>query len=417
MLTFTPVLHRGLAATCCVYKCWRNCGLADRVLAPTGLSLRPRPPHCLQMRLASLQDMKTASGVEVQPQPDVLTGVSQQQMQPQLIAAQHGPHNSSQHSPHQAAAAPQIALSQGEGNQLMVMQKPGVAPQLQIGHSPSYGQLGATSAYESAVPGQSQISRDQPQAAQSCAHSDIAIASPPQSVQSVTYRANYASSSVSYQSPQVLQASKSALQHASSSTQQSSGQIVTHGITQHRQSSMYQHLTAADGRPDIFATGGQNQGSRAGQQPYAVHAVQQSQMAEYSESRSGDGQRTDSQTVTTSSSHSEFSFRSSGSNAPAPGSGELCFFMIPNMTSFSMTCCMWVMASASMPAKHGACTWVPQLVNVSFDGRCAAHQTCSFCNTLKHETPCSAALLRLGRMEDIFFMATSCLHSVFQCRC
>lgn len=151
-----------------------------------------------------------------------------------------------------------------------------------------------------------------------------------QGTQSVTHRAGFASSSILYQTPQATQAALSS-QHFSSVAHQLLGQTVSHSETQHTQSSAHQ---ASDGHTaSVLHNAGQEQGTSAGQQqPYAVHAMQQSHKAEYTVSSSHSG-RSDSQTVRTSSSHSEFSFRSSVSTSPAFTPGDLMSAMFPGFLS------------------------------------------------------------------------------------
>ena len=172
-----------------------------------------------------------------------------------------------------------------------------------------------------------QLSQRSPALLQSHAQSSTAVQNlqpeGSQWMQSVTHRAGFASSSISYQTPQVTQTAQSS-QHISSVTHQSLGQTVSHSESQHTQSSV--HDTHAAG---VLHNAGQEQGTRAGQQqPYAVHAMQQSHMAEYTVSSSHSGQ-SNSQTVRTSSSHSEFSFRSSVSKAPVFMPGENMSAMFP----------------------------------------------------------------------------------------
>ncbi|KAA6428857.1 MAG: hypothetical protein FRX49_00967 [Trebouxia sp. A1-2] len=222
----------------------------------------------------------------------------------QLIAAQHGPAPSTQHvqdlSPAGLQSAAAVQSGHRRGNTLL---KPSLADVLVTGFQPS---------------------QRSPPLLQSHAQSNGAGQNLQpvvgQGMQSVTHRAGFASSSVLYQTPQVTHTAQSS-QHVSSVTHQSHGQTVSHSESQHTQSSV--HDTSAGPAVGVLHNAGQEHGTRAGQQqPYAVHAMQQSHMAEYTVSSSHHG-HSDSQTVRTSSSHSEFTFRSSVSAAPEfmPGAG------------------------------------------------------------------------------------------------
>ena len=206
----------------------------------------------------------------------------------QLIAAQHTPHQSSHQL--QQQSSPQAAFQSLTHNQKSSLSTLSSEPdlsdlQLQVLPNKSYALQTRTAAL-----------------------------SPPQGVQSVSHQAGFASSSVSYQAPFVLQSTQSSSQRVSSTVHQVSGETVSQGSIQHRQSSTHQYTNAA---------GGQDQDFRAQQQqPYAVHAVQQSHVVEYTATHNGSGNSPDSQTIRTSSSHREFSFRSSGVQPSVPRSGS-----------------------------------------------------------------------------------------------
>ncbi|DBB07257.1 TPA: hypothetical protein ACH3X1_011818 [Trebouxia sp. C0004] len=236
--------------------------------------------------------------------PDAGASLQSNQGSQQLIAAQHGTVPGTQQvqdvSPavSQSAAAVQSDYRHGDG-----LSKLSLADVSVMGLQPS---------------------RCSQPLLQSYAHSNAAVQVPPpeadQGLQTVTHRAGFASSSISYQTPQVTHTAQSS-QRVSSVTHQSLGQTVSHSESQHTQSSA--HETSAS-HAGVLHNARQGQGTRAGQQqPYAVHAMQQSRMAEYTVSSSHHGNQSDSQIVRTSSSHSEFSFTSSVSTPPVfmPGAG------------------------------------------------------------------------------------------------
>lgn len=205
-----------------------------------------------------------------------------------LIAAQHTPHQSSRNL--QQQSSPQAAVQSLTLNQKSSLSTPSSAPdlsnlQLQLLPDTSYALQTRTAAL-----------------------------SPPQGVQSVTHQAGFASSSVSYQAPFVLQSTQSSSQHVSSTVHQLSGETVSQGSIQHRQSSMHQYTDAANRQDQDFRA--------QQQQPYAVHAVQQSHMVAYTATHNGSGTSSTSQMSTTSSSHREFSFRSSGMQPSVLRSGS-----------------------------------------------------------------------------------------------
>ena len=264
-----------------------------------------------------LQDAGSGTAVDKQPSAsDAGTSLASNQGPQQLIAAQHGPVAGTQQvqdlSPAglQSAAAVQSDHMRGDG--LL---------------RPSLADVSVT---------ELQPSQCSPPLLQSHAQSSTAVVIPPpggsQGTQSVTHRAGFVSSSILYQTPQVTQTAQSS-QHVSSVTHQSLGQTVSHSETQHTQSSA--HETSAGHAAGVLHNVGQEQGTRAGQQqPYAVHAMQQSHMAEYTVS-SSHSCHSDSQTVRTSSSHSEFSFRSSVSTAPVFMPGEIMSAMFSGCLPYS----------------------------------------------------------------------------------
>ena len=240
-----------------------------------------------------LQDAGSGTAVGKQPSaPDAGTSLASiQGPQQQLIAAQHGPVASTQQVQDLLPAVSQsAAVVQSDHRQGDSYLKPGLADVSVIGIQPSQR---SPALLQSHAQSSTAVQNLQPEGSQG--------------MQSVTHRAGLAFSSVLYQTPQVTQTAQSS-QHVSSVTHQSLGQTVSHSESQHTQSSVH--------------NAGQEQGTRAEQQqPYAVHAMQQSHKAEYTVSSSHTG-RSDSQTVRTSSSHSEFSFRSSVSTAPVFMPGE-----------------------------------------------------------------------------------------------
>ena len=286
--------------------------------------------HCLQ---------DAGSGTAVGKQPsasdDGTSLGSNQGPQQQLIAAQHGPVASTQQvqdlssADLQSAAAVQSDHRQGDS--LLELADVSV-----IGIQPS---------------------QRSPPLLQPHAQSYTAVQfQPPESsqgMQSVTHRAGFASSSILHQTPQVTQTAQSS-QHVSSVTHQSLGQTVSHSESQHTQRST--HETSASHSAGVLHNAGQEQGTRAGQQqPYAVHAMQQSHMAEYTVSSSHSGQ-SGSQSVRTSSSHSEFSFRSSITTAPIFVPGEILSGMFLDffhaMIEASVGCRLHCTASLSNNVMH-----------------------------------------------------------------
>ncbi len=262
--------------------------------------------NSLIMQDHCLQDAGSGTAVSKQPSAsdDGTSLASNQGPQQQLIAAQHGPVASTQQvqdlSPADLQSAAAVQCDHRRGDSL----KPSLADASVIRFQPS---------------------QHSPPLLQSHAQSSTAVHIPPpegsQGTQSVNHRAGFASSSISYQTPQVTQTAQSS-QHVSSVTHHSFGETVSHSESQHTQSSAQE--TSASHFAGVLHNAGQERGTRAGQQqPYAVHAMQQSHMAEYTTSSSHTGNHSNSQTVRTSSSHSEFSFRSSVSPAPVFMPGEI----------------------------------------------------------------------------------------------
>jgi len=264
--------------------------------------------HCLQ-------DAGSGTAVKQPCAPDAGTSLQSIQGPQQLIAAQYGPIPGTKQlqdlSPAVSQSAAAVQSDYKRKDSLFL--KPSPADASVTGLQPS---------------------QRSPPLLQSHAQSNAAVRIPPpeasQGMQSVTHRAGFASSSILYQTPQVTQTAQSS-QHVSSVTHQSLGQTISHNETQHTQSSA--HETSAGHTAGVLHNAGQEQGTRAGQQqPYTVHAMQQSRMAEYTVSSSRSG-HSDSQTVRTSSSHSEFSFRSSVSTAPVFMPGDIMSAMFPGSLS------------------------------------------------------------------------------------
>lgn len=285
-----------------------------------------------------LQDAGSGTAVGKQPSaPDAGTSLASIQGPQQLIAAQHGPVASTQQahdlSPALSQPAAAVQFDQRRGDSLL---------------KPSLADVSVT---------ELQPSQRSPPLLQPHVQSNAAVQNLQPEVglgmQSMTRRAGFASSSVLYQTPQVTQTAQSS-QHVSSVTHQLLGQTVNHSESQHTQRSV--HETSASNAAGVLHNAGQEQGTRAGQQqPYAVHAMQQSHKAEYIVTSSCSG-HSESQTVRTSSNHSEFSFRSSVSTVPVFMPGNILsakfldFFHV--MTKASVECRLHCTASLSNIVMH-----------------------------------------------------------------